>query len=105
GTAVAERAMFEAEEYVRRVAEVKRRMQEAGFDLIVCQDPANMCWLTGYDGWSFYVPQCVLVHVDEEQPLWFGRAQDEKSAHFTTGLPAGNIVPFSENLVQHPVGH
>lgn len=102
---MAERAIFEKAEYVRRVAEVKRRMKEAGFDLIVCQDPANMCWLTGYDGWSFYVPQCVLVHLEEEQPLWFGRAQDEKSAHLTTGLPARNIVPFSEHLVQHPVGH
>lgn len=100
-----ERAIFGESEYVRRVAEVKRRMKAAGFDLIVCQDPANMCWLTGYDGWSFYVPQCVLVHLEEEQPLWFGRAQDEKSAHLTTGLPARNIVPFSEHLVQHPVGH
>lgn len=54
---------------------------------------------------SFYVPQCVLVHVDEETPLWFGRAQDAKSARITTDLPDHNIVPFSEPLVQHPVNH
>ncbi|PKA44650.1 ectoine hydrolase DoeA [Rhizobium sullae] len=80
-------------------------MERASFDLLVCQDPANMSWLTGYDGWSFYVPQCVLVHLDEELPIWFGRAQDEKSARLTTGLPARNIVPFSEYLVQNPDGH
>lgn len=96
---------FTAAEYARRVVETKSRMRKAGFDLLLCQDPANMCWLTGFDGWSFYVPQCVLVHVDEAFPLWFGRAQDAKSARITTDLPDRNIVPFSEPLVQHPVHH
>lgn len=97
--------LFPPAEFQRRVADTKARMRKAGFDLIVCQDPANMCWLTGFDGWSFYVPQCVLVHVNEETPIWFGRAQDAKSARITTDLPGRNIVPFSEPLVQHPVNH
>jgi ectoine hydrolase len=96
---------FDKAEYAKRVADTKKRMQAAGFDLILCQDPANMCWLTGFSGWSFYVPQCVLVHVEEEWPIWFGRAQDAKCAHVTTDLPATNIVPFSERLVQHKVEH
>lgn len=96
---------FTRAEYAERLAQVKSRMAKAGFDLIICQDPANMGWLTGFDGWSFYVPQCVLVHQVEETPIWFGRAQDAKSAHLTTYLPAKNIVPFSEHLIQHPVGH
>lgn len=74
------RQIFTGEEYSRRLREVKHRMAAAGLDLVVCQDPANMNWLTGYDGWSFYVPQCVLVHLDEDLPIWFGRAQDRKSA-------------------------
>ena len=94
---------FTGAEYASRLAGVKARMERAGLDLIICQDPANMCWLTGYDGWSFYVPQCVLVHLEEELPIWFGRAQDATSARMTTGLPEGNIVPFSERLVQQPV--
>jgi ectoine hydrolase len=97
--------IFTDAEYARRLADVKARMEKAGFDLIICQDPANMCWLTGYDGWSFYVPQCVLVHIEEERPIWFGRAQDAKSARMTTGLPERNVVPFSERLVQQPVEH
>lgn len=96
---------FTRAEYAQRLAGVKARMEKAGFDLIICQDPANMGWLTGFDGWSFYVPQCVVVHRDEETPIWFGRAQDAKSAHFTTYLPARNIVPYSEGLIQHAVGH
>jgi ectoine hydrolase len=97
--------LFPTEEFSRRVAETKKRMENAGFDLIICQDPANMNWLTGFDGWSFYVPQCVLVHLNEQSPIWFGRAQDAKSARITTDLPDNNIVAFSEPLVQHPIHH
>ena len=96
---------FEPAEFVRRVRDVQGRMEKAGFDLLICQDPANMGWLTGFDGWSFYTPQAVVVHTDEATPIWFGRAQDAKSAHITTTLLAGNIVGFSEPLVQHPTQH
>ncbi len=97
--------LFSAEEYSRRVADVKQRMDKAGFDLIICQDPSNMCWLTGFDGWSFYVPQCVVVHHSEAWPIWFGRAQDSRAAEVTTDLPRQNIVPYAERLVQHPLHH
>ena len=45
------------------------------------------------------------MHIDEASPIWFGRAQDAKSAHITTDLPAANIVSFSEPLVHHPSRH
>jgi ectoine hydrolase len=97
---------FGPAEYARRQKLARGLMRGRGFDLILAQDPANMCWLTGFDGWSFYVPQCVLLPAAEgEAPIWFGRAQDARSAHITTDLPAGNIVPFSERLVQHPSEH
>ena len=62
---------FDTAEFQRRVADVKSRMEKAGFDLLMCQDPSNMGYLTGFDGWSFYTPQAVLVHLDEEWPVWF----------------------------------
>ena len=96
---------FDSAEYERRVSDVKRRMDAMGLELLVCQDPANMNWLTGFNGWSFYMPQAVLVHVEEAVPIWFGRAQDAKSAHITTGLPKSNVVAYSEPLVNHPVDH
>ena len=95
---------FSRAEYSRRLAETKKRMADAGFDLIICQDPANMNWLTGFDGWSFYTPQVVLVHLDEE-PIWFGRAQDAKAAHITTDIPPNNIIGYSEKLIHHATGH
>ena len=95
---------FSKAEYNRRLVETKKRMVDAGFDMIVCQDPANMGWLTGFDGWSFYTPQVVLVHLDEE-PIWFGRAQDAKAAHITTDIPADNIIGYSEELIHHATWH
>lgn len=96
---------FQKTDYEQRVRDVMNRMERAGFDLLICQDPANMCWLTGFDGWSFYTPQAVLVHLEEASPIWFGRAQDAKSAHITTDIPASNIISFSEPLVHHPTRH
>ena len=48
-------------------------------DLIVVSDPSNMAWLTGYDGWSFYVHQGVLLGLDA-QPVWWGRGMDAHGA-------------------------
>lgn len=96
---------FDKTEYQQRVNKVKHSMQSVGFDLLICQDPASMGWLTGFDGWSFYTPQAVLVHLNESSPIWFGRAQDAKSAHITTDIPTDNIIGFSEGLVHHPTGH
>ena len=96
---------FKKTEYDRRINDVKQRMEAAGFDLLICQDPASMGWLTGFDGWSFYTPQAVLVHLEETSPMWFGRAQDAKSAHITTDLPDENIIGYSEPLVHHPLKH
>ena len=91
--------VFSCEDFASHVHDVKLRMERAGYDLIICQDPSNMCWLTGYDGWSIYVPQCVLMHLQEDSPFWFGRAQDAQAARVTTYLPDENIIPYSESLV------
>ena len=96
---------FDKSEYQNRLLIVKNFMNEKGFDMLICQDPANMCWLTGFDGWSFYTPQAVIVHLKEDWPIWFGREQDAKSATITTDIPENNIIPFSEPLVHHEKLH
>jgi ectoine hydrolase len=96
---------FPPAEYQNRVSEVKKRMEEAGLDLLICQDPANMNWLTGYDAWSFQYPQAVLVHLRLAMPIWIGRLVDKKGAHATTGLPEANVVSYSDQLVDHLEHH
>ena len=48
-------------------------MEKAGIDVLFVTDPANMNYLTGYDGWSFYVHQMVVLSLDEPEPVWIGR--------------------------------
>ena len=50
---------------------------------------------------SFYTPQCLIVHHDEEIPIWFGRAQDVNFAHIITNFPTENIISFSEPSCCH----
>jgi len=66
------RLAFERSEYAARIAKTRTAMQRAGIDLLIVTDPTNMGWLTGYDGWSFYVHQAVIL-LPEGEPLWFGR--------------------------------
>ncbi len=60
---------FSKEEYKSRLKKVQASMQEKGIELLISQDPSNMNYLTGYDAWSFYYAQCVIVHVNADEPI------------------------------------
>ena len=79
-------ALFQTEEYLERIRNTKQRMADDGIDVLIVSDPANMNYLTGYDGWSFYVPQAVVVSLDEAQPVWIGRGMDANGARHTSFL-------------------
>src|SRR5256714_1562478 len=96
---------FGEAEFEARLAKTKRRMAEARLDALIVSDPANMNYLTGYDGWSFYVHQCVLVAQDLERPVWVGRGQDVNGARLTTILPDDHIVGYPDDHVQSTTKH
>ena len=91
--------LFEKKEYKERLKKVKISMQKKGIDLLVSQDPANMNYLTGYDAWSFYYAQCVLVHINEDEPICFVRAQDGGGAYIKTYLKDENIIEYDEKYI------
>lgn len=95
---------FTPAEYATRLARTRAAMAAQGIDTLIVADPSNMAWLTGYDGWSFYVPQAVILHLSGE-PLWWGRTQDRPGAAQTTRLPADNLLDWPEEHVQHPDHH
>ncbi|MDM8555045.1 M24 family metallopeptidase [Desulfococcaceae bacterium HSG7] len=98
-------ALFTNDEYLSRITQTKTRMQDAGIDVLIVSDPANMNYLTGYDGWSFYVPQMVLVALDLDKPLWIGRGMDAAGAWHTTFLDDEYIIGYPDDYVQNPVKH
>ncbi|AYG63329.1 ectoine hydrolase DoeA [Rhizobium jaguaris] len=95
---------FTRSEYADRLAKTRRAMEKAGVDLVIVTDPSNMHWLTGYDGWSFYVHQCVLVPGSGE-PIWYGRGQDANGAKRTAYLSHDNIIGYPDHYVQSNERH
>lgn len=96
---------FEVSEYQARLQNVKKRMNDQGIQVLLVTDPANMNYLTGYDGWSFYVHQLVIVLMDQKQPIWIGRGQDANGAKVTTWLDSDNIRAYSDDYVHSTVKH
>jgi ectoine hydrolase len=99
---------FTVSEYEERLSRVRAAMAEQGIDVLVAADPTNMAWLTGYDGWSFYTHQAVVVSVDAP-PLWWGRSMDAKGARRTVYMSHDRIVGYADDYVQsrdlHPHQH
>ncbi len=101
--------LFSKKEYLDRVKKVKLKMSKNNIDVLLVASPANQFYLTGYDGWSFYTPQMVLISLSEKYPYWIGRKMDAVGAKFTAFLDKNNIVPYPDYYVAsqkiHPMDY
>lgn len=95
---------FSRDEYADRLNRVRSAMEARGIEALVIGDPSNINWLSGYDAWSFYTPQIMVVGLGIE-PTWIGREMDAGAAAFTTYLTSEQVVPFPETLVQQKGVH
>ena len=98
------RAPFSQKEYDRRLTKTRQAMEVDGLDAVIVTDPSNMAWLTGYDGWSFYVHQAVIVTHDTA-PYWWGRRMDGNGALRTVWMPDDHIHSYSDDYVMSPSLH
>lgn len=99
--------LFSKKEYLERINKVKMKMRDKNIELLLISSPANQFYITGYDGWSFYTPQMVLIELDEEQPYWIGRQMDSVGAKFTAFIDKNHIIPYPDTFVasenKHPM--
>jgi ectoine hydrolase len=91
--------IFSKNEYQDRLKKVQTSMQKKGIELLISQDPSNMNYLTGYDAWSFYYAQCVIIHVNTDEPICFVRNQDAGGAYIKTYLKDENIIKYDEKYI------
>ncbi|MCO5151547.1 MULTISPECIES: M24 family metallopeptidase [unclassified Shinella] len=96
---------FALSEYRARLQAIRAEMAQRNLDLLVVNDVANQHYITGYDGWSFYTPQVVLVPLADEEPVWIGRAMDAAGGLLTAWMKQENIVGFPEDHVQRADRH
>lgn len=97
--------LFTQEEFQRRLRKTREAMDRNGMELLLVVDPANMNYLTGYDGWSFYVHQGVIISLDTPNPIWFGREQDANGARLTSWLSDQDIFGYPDAYVQSRYTH
>ena len=95
---------FTRDEYARRLAKVREAMAKRNIDVLFVEDPSNMAWISGYDGWSFYVHQGVVVFHDSD-PVWWGRGQDANGALRTVWMEDDCVAGYADNFVQSSVRH
>lgn len=95
---------FSMAEYDRRLKKTRTAMAKAGLDAIFVTDPSNQAWLTGYDGWSFYVHQGVILTMQGE-PVWWGRHMDMLGGRRTCWMHHDNIRGYGDHYVQSTVVH
>lgn len=97
-------APFSKAEYDRRLAKTRTAMATAGLDAVFVTDPSNQAWLTGYDGWSFYVHQGVILTLEGE-PVWWGRNMDMLGGRRTCWMHPDNIRGYGDHYVQSTEVH
>jgi ectoine hydrolase len=95
---------FSRAEYADRLAKVRASMDRAGIEVLFACDPSNMAWLTGYDGWSFYVHQGVLIG-PEGDPVYWGRKMDSIGATKTCYMAIDDIFGYSDDYVMSTERH
>ncbi len=101
---MASNPVFTQSEYFERLTKVRERMAAQDLDTLFVTDPSNMAWLTGYDGWSFYVHQGVILPM-EGDPVWWGRAQDAAGAVRTVWMQPENVRGYDEAYIQTDLRH
>jgi len=95
---------FSRSEYADRLAKTRTAMEARGIEVLICADPTNMAWLTGYDGWSFYVHQAVIVG-PEGDPVFWGRNMDAVGASKTCYMAMADINGYSDDYVMSDKRH
>jgi ectoine hydrolase len=94
---------FTLAEYERRLNKARAAMIAQNLDVVFVTDPSNQHWLTGYDGWSFYVHQGVIL-LPEADPVWWGRLQDANGAVRTVWTD-DRVIGYPETYVQSTERH
>lgn len=97
---------FPEHEYTERLDRVRQAAAARGIDLLVLTDPKNICYLTGYDTYAFYVTQALLVPISGDRPQLVVRSIDVTAARWTTRLDHDEILGYGDEYVTtatHPM--
>lgn len=93
---------FEVSEYRDRVRRVSEAMQARDIDVLLVLSEANICYLTGYQGYSDYVPQAALLRAGDQDARLILREMDIHCAYPTAYLDESRVEHYPENHIGTP---
>ncbi|WOH75645.1 Xaa-Pro peptidase family protein [Bradyrhizobium sp. NDS-1] len=93
---------FPRSEYLGRLTEVKLEMKRREIDALVVTTPANITYLSGYTSKSGYVPQGLLVFLEDEEPTFITRRMDGPAAIHQMFIDRSRVIGYSEALIANP---
>ncbi|MET4316054.1 Xaa-Pro peptidase family protein [Bradyrhizobium sp. RT4b] len=93
---------FPRSEYLRRLTEVKLEMKRREIDALVVTTPANITYLSGYTSKSGYVPQGLLVSLEDEEPTFITRRMDGPAAIHQMFIDRSRVIGYPEALIANP---
>lgn len=90
---------FPFKEYMRRLTELRTRMEERLLDTVVITDPENQLYLTDYQttGYSYF--QALVVPLEDE-PFMVTRMLEESNVFARTWVEKTRTYPDSGNAIQ-----
>ncbi len=90
---------FAPEEYERRIAELRQRIEARCLDAVVITDPENIMYLTDYQttGYSFF--QALIVPLEQE-PFMITRAMEESNVIHRTWVERTRPYPDTGDAIQ-----
>lgn len=90
---------FDRAELDRRLRVVQQRMVSAGVEALLVIDEPNITWVTGYQGFTAYVPQCMLVTLADPEPVLILREMDLPCARASTYATEASLFAYDERLL------
>jgi Xaa-Pro dipeptidase len=90
-------SVFPQAEYDRRLDQLRRRIAEKGFDLVLLSGPENIFYLTGQQTPGYYTFQCLCVPASGE-PFHVLRGLEAMNARLNTYL--SNVTGYADD--EHP---
>lgn len=91
--------LFPASVYRDRRTRAAASAREQGLSALLIADPANIFYLTGYNAWSFYMPQFLLISAQDARTLLVGRDMDMRVAFRTAELSDDEVLPYPETYI------
>ncbi len=98
-------AVFSAQEYGERLRKTRERMHEQGVEVLLVSHPANMNYLTGFEGGPFTSTRASSSPGPRPNPSGSAASRTANAARILTSLREEDILGYPDHYVMSKLRH